>query len=145
MNLTINSNNKEQAEFLAFLGKIKEVIDKTEGKSVEVEMNGQKMTVSKTTLGFLTSIYQSIRGGKSVTIAEEGAELTTQEAANMLNVSRPYLIKLLDKGELPHRKVGKHRRVPQKAVEEYRIHMRVEQEKALDFLAKQAQELNMGY
>ena len=80
-----------------------------------------------------------------MTIAEEGAELTTQEAANMLNVSRPYLIKLLEKGELPHRKVGKHRRVPLAAVEKYNAEMVKKQLDIMGELTKQAQELNWGY
>ena len=67
------------------------------------------------------------------------------EAAEVLNVSRPYLIKLLTKGALPHRKVGKHRRIRVEDVMAYKRRIDGEREAVLDELAAQAQETDMGY
>jgi excisionase family DNA binding protein len=80
-----------------------------------------------------------------VTILPENAELTTVEAAEILNVSRPYLIKLLDQKAIPHRKVGKHRRIKLEDVMAYKRAIDEEREKVLDMLVAEAQDMDMGY
>ena len=62
-------------------------------------------------VALLMDILEAMAAGRGVTIIPENAELTTVEAADVLNVSRPFIIKLLDEGAIPHRKVGKHRRI----------------------------------
>lgn len=73
------------------------------------------------------------------------AKLTTQEAAEMLNVSRPYLIKLLETGEIPFYQVRLHQRIRFKDLMNYKEQIDNARMKALDELAAQAQDLNMGY
>lgn len=72
-------------------------------------------------------------------------ELTTQEAADMLNVSRPHLVKLLEEGVLPFHKTGRHRRVRFADLMVYRDARQKESESAMAELAEQAQQLRMGY
>lgn len=72
-------------------------------------------------------------------------ELTTQEAADMLNVSRPHLVKLLEEGVLPFHKTGRHRRVRFADLMVYRDARQKESESAMAELAAQAQQLRMGY
>src|SRR5258708_5118390 len=93
----------------------------------------------------LMDILEAMAAGRGVTIIPENAELTTVQAADVLNVSRPYLIKLLEDGALPHRKVGKHRRVRMEDVMAYKEKIDRERAAVLDQLAAQAQELDMGY
>lgn len=71
--------------------------------------------------------------------------LSTQEAANILNVSRPFVVKQLEANKIDYIKVGRHRRIPFEKLIEYQNSMRCEAEKALQELSDQAQELGMGY
>ena len=96
-------------------------------------------------VALLVDLLEAMAAGRGVTIVPEDAELTTVEAAGILNVSRPYLIKLLDDGEIPHRKVGKHRRVRLEDVMAYKARDDREREAVLDQLVQQAQEQGLGY
>lgn len=93
----------------------------------------------------LMDILEAMAAGRSVTIIPENTELTTVEAAKVLNVSRPFLINLLEGGAIPFRKVGKHRRIRMEDVLEYKAAIDQEREDVLDQLAAQAQEQDMGY
>ena len=93
----------------------------------------------------LLNLLQDLAGGNTVTLVPHHAELTTQEAAELLKVSRPFLIGLLDAGKIPCRKVGKHRRIAAGDVIRYKRQEEAAREKVLAELAAEAQELNMGY
>ena len=96
-------------------------------------------------VALLMEILEAMAAGRGVTIIPENTELTTVQAADVLNVSRPYLIKLLDEGKIPHRKVGKHRRIRMEDVMAYKNAIDSEREAVLDQLAADAQEQEMGY
>ena len=96
-------------------------------------------------VSLLKDILEAMAAGRGVVIIPENAELTTVEAAEVLNVSRPFLIKLLNEGAIPHRKVGKHRRVRMEDVMAYKERIDLEREAILDRLVLDAQEQGMGY
>ncbi len=93
----------------------------------------------------LLDILEAMSAGKGITLIPENTELTTVQAADMLNVSRPFLIKLLEEGTIPYRKVGKHRRIRIEDVMIYKNAIDQEREDVLDQLVADAQEYNMGY
>ena len=96
-------------------------------------------------VSLLVDILDSMAAGRGVTLVPEHVELTTVQAAEFLHVSRPFLIKLLEEGRIPYRKVGQHRRIRMDDVMAYKTAIDREREAILDELAAEAQELNMGY
>lgn len=94
----------------------------------------------------LMVILKTMAAERGVTVFPENVELTTAEAAEVLMVSRPFLIKLLDEQKIPYRKVGKNRRIRMEDVMGYKIAADARRERILDELVADAQEQGgMGY
>ena len=120
-------------------------IGRGDSARVKVIEGNQEIDVPVSALRMLVDILAQMAEGNAVTIVPYHAELTSQQAADFLNVSRPHLVGLLERNELSYRKVGSHRRILFKDLVEYQRRSRVERMKALDELAGQAQELGLGY
>jgi excisionase family DNA binding protein len=90
-------------------------------------------------------ILEAMAARRGLTLVPENAELTTVQAAAVLNVSRPFLIKLLDEGAIPHRKVGPHRRIRMEDVMSYETGIDREREAVLEELTREAQEQGHGH
>ena len=115
------------------------------GRTVRVRAGDEDAIVPKEAFELLLEILAQMANGNAVTIVPVQAEFTTQQAAEFLNVSRPFLIALLEAGALPHRKVGTHRRVRFEDLLRYKQSDDAKRQRVLEQLAAQAQELGLGY
>jgi len=91
----------------------------------------------------IAAVLRELGAGRAVTVLGDDAEITTQEAADLLNVSRPYLVGLIESGHLPARKVGPRRRLLLADVLTYRTETKARRREALRDLAALDQELGL--
>jgi excisionase family DNA binding protein len=103
----------------------------------------QTIPIPVSALPVLTHVLAQLARGNGVTLIPMHAELTTHQAAHVLKVSRPFLIGLLDKGEIPHRRVGTHRRIRYDDLMAYKQKIDQKRLKALEELSALHQELGL--
>jgi len=105
--------------------------------------DGQVVELPERIQSLLVSIVENLRAGNGVSVIPLHAELTTVQAAELLNVSRPYLIKQIEAGEVAHHMVGTHRRLKLVDVLAYRDRLRTQADDALDAMTVEAEELGL--
>jgi excisionase family DNA binding protein len=109
----------------------------------EPDGTGQPITIPSAAFRLLLAILSEMANGNAVRVIPHHAELTTGEAAELLNVSRPYVVRLLDEGEIPSYRVGTHRRALFKDVMAYREEHYRARSAVLDRMAAIDQELGL--
>ncbi len=115
--------------------------------TLRVRSTGQEARIElpASAVKLLVAILEDMASGRAVTIVPQDAELTTQQAADFLNVSRPFLVQLLERKKLPFRLVGTHRRIRFEDAVHFKENVDANRRKVLDQLAAEAQDLKMGY
>jgi excisionase family DNA binding protein len=105
--------------------------------------NDEVIELPDTVFNLLRQVVFYLSEGKAISLIPVNKELTTQEAADLLNVSRPFLIKLLDQGELNYRYVGKHRRIRVDDLIEYRQNRDAYRSHAIEEMIKISEEAGL--
>ncbi|MBT2988025.1 MAG: helix-turn-helix domain-containing protein [Candidatus Thiodiazotropha sp. (ex Ctena orbiculata)] len=118
-----------------------------EGETAELRLiDGEiDIKIPISAIHMLRDILNQMAQGNAVSLVPVHAELTTQQAADILNVSRPYLVKLLESGKIAFHKVGRHRRILFQDIMDYMAQRDSESLDLVNELSKEAQDLNMGY
>ena len=107
---------------------------------LQLEPRGQRFEMPATAVKLLETIIEELALGHPMTLVPMREELSSQETAKLLGVSRPHLVGLLERGVIPFHRVGAHRRVKLSDALEYQAKL-----EALAELTREAQELNLGY
>jgi len=116
-----------------------------ESVTIQRDDGDESIEIPRQVFNVLMRVLAVMSEGKAFSLVPMDKELTTQQAADILNVSRPYLNKILDLGEIAHRKVGRNRRIKFSDLMEYKKSQEQKSKSALQELADQSQELDMGY
>jgi len=109
------------------------------------ENRAHQVELPTSALRLLVDILAGLADGNVVKVIPVHAELTTQEAADLLNVYRPHLIKLLESNALPYHRTGRHRHIRSSDLMRYKVERDRASVDAMNELSRQAQELRMGY
>jgi excisionase family DNA binding protein len=124
------------------LAQVGALLQKTgSGQAILVGPDHQQTVLSGAALEVLRQAVAELAKGHAVTVIPTSKELTTQQAAGILNVSRPYLIQLLETGKIPFRRVGTHRRIALSSVLDYGTDEAVRRAEILDKMVWEAQEM----
>lgn len=115
-----------------------------ESLTVRLE-NGDELALPKAATRLLSHLLMEMGQGNAVTIIPIHAELTTQQAADLLNISRPHLVGLLEEGKIPHHRAGTHRRIKFTDLCAYKDAFEARRSAAMRELAALAQSEGMGY
>ena len=118
---------------------------KAQKQAVKMQINDQAVVIPDSIAATLSNVLKHIASGEMVSVIPYGAVLTTQKAADLLNVSRPFLTKLLESGEMPFHRVGRHRRVLAEDVLAYMNQRTEKREKGLALLQELGQEFDKEF
>ncbi len=112
-------------------------------KIIEQDGTEQTVVIPAAAYRLLVDVLAQMSQGNAVTLIPIHAELTTQEAADLLNVSRPYLIKQIEAGDIPHHKIGRHRRIRFDDLMVYKDRMDMARSQAMDELVAQSEAMGL--
>lgn len=121
----------------AALSLIAEALERSDGASL-VSSDGASIVLPPEVYEALRDVVAAMASGQAITLAPHRTVMTTQEAADLLNMSRPTLVRLLEAGEIPFTKPGRHRRVELADILAYQQRLRESRHEALDAMTKEA-------
>ena len=125
------------------IAQLAQILSRESAQPKLVTSNGEEILIPESVCNILRQAVQAMASDQAVSIVRYNRELTTQQAANILNVSRPFLVKLLDEGAIPYIKVGSHRRIRFKGLIIYKEHRDRKRRKLLDQLIEMTEEAGL--
>jgi excisionase family DNA binding protein len=153
MNITadrVDLSDQDAALFAQASRLMSEALDRSHSRRialVEEQADGSdsaRLEVPPATLRLLSQILALMARQQTFVLYPESSELTTKQAAEILGVSRPFLIRVLESGDIPYRRIGRHRRVLMKDVLSYKQTTQIKRKAAMDELIKVSEEIG-GY
>jgi excisionase family DNA binding protein len=106
-----NINSQPSATQTKEIKKLERILAQNTSLPKLLGANGEEIVLPQPIYEILLDVVKNMSAGQEISIVPINKQLTSQEAADLINVSRPYMIKLLDNQEIPHFKVGAHRRI----------------------------------
>jgi excisionase family DNA binding protein len=139
----IDASPEERADIQGFNEALAECPTQQPRLGILRSPDGKEIPLPEPLYRVLVEAAATLVAGYQVIVAPVHHRLTTQEAADLLNVSRPYLVGILDRGEIPSEKVGRHRRVTFGDLMEYKKRRMAERREALENLIRESEELEL--
>jgi excisionase family DNA binding protein len=135
----------ERDQIDALRSAIEHIAEEKEPVARLVAPDGTAVEIPASAFHALQSVVRDMAQGRTVLLIPHDRELTTQEAADMLNMSRQFFVRLLDRGEIPYHRTGTHRRVSASDVVAYRERRNARRGEGLDELTRMSEEVEGGY
>lgn len=144
--LTLDPDEAHLQEAAAALARRLRLLPGTVGSRAQlVSPDGETIDIPPALFELLAAVAEELGQGHGVSVLPLHRQLTTTEAAQLLNVSRPHVISLLERGDLPFEKVGTHRRVRLADVLAYRQIQDERRQEALANIVRQGEDLDLAY
>ena len=127
---------EELLDFAELVRELEAYLTQSSSKAALVDPEGAARPIPDEIFRILEQVANALAAGEGITIVPQGMTMTTQQAADFLSISRPTLVRLLESGEIPFDKPGRHRRVRLEDLVEYQARFRAERKAALRDLAR---------
>lgn len=140
----VRVRGEERADIAKLSSALHAAIERSEPRCSLVGPRGESIAIPEPIFYILARVAEVLERGDAITLVPVHKELTTQQAADLLNVSRQYLVRLLDEGEIPYTRTGKHRRLRIDDVMTYKQTRDRERDESLNELTRLSEEFG-GY
>lgn len=125
------------------IAQLKQLLSLEASQAKLVASNGEEVLIPESVYRILRQVIQAMASGQHISVVAQNRQLTTQEAADILSVSRPFIVKLLSAGEIPYIKVGTHRRIRFEDLITYKEKRDMKHGKLLDELIEMTEEAGL--
>jgi len=144
MNTLYSPPNGSNVEEIETIKQLKKLIAKAENKGLQISTsNGESIALPNSVTDIFRTVINVIAQGKGISLIPVAEEVTTTQGAEILNISRPYLMRLIENGEIPYHQVGTHKRINLQDLLEYKKIRDTKRKKGLQKLTELSQELGL--